>query len=220
MNDYREISRRIGEETPQFSRGAKIMDRLAVRLRKRNLLPEALETTPVEQKPTSPPTMVEIAGFMRDERGKLQEPYNRFTEEAVNSMMSALAVSHELNHDYLGTQHILAGLAETEGSTAQEVLASFGIDNRMLIEDIEFITGKGDSSRSVDASPSPRVKKVVELAVDEAKRFKSRKIGTEHLLLGMIREGNGIALGIIENHGINVERIRAATVIAMANKPQ
>lgn len=226
MNDYREISRRIKKEDPQYSDGARIMDGLASVLKKRGLLPQKLgapQPKQTEKEIFNPSTadMTEIPGFMRT-RGEeeLREPYNRFSQEAVNTMKHAVVASAKLNHNYLGSEHLLAGLAETEGSIAQQVLASFGIEGHTVNKNAEFIIGRGNNPQSDAPGLSPRSIKIVQLAVDEARRFNSDNVGTEHLLLGMLREGEGIAMGILENHGVSTDRLRAATVMVMSNKPQ
>ena len=120
-----------------------------------------------------------------------------------------------LNHNYIGTEHILIGLvAETDG-VASKVLASRGVDLGKVRESVQFIIGRGDRAVAGNRSLTPRSKRVVELAIDEARRLNHAYVGTEHLLLGLIREGEGIAAGVLESLGVDMEQTRAQVIQAV-----
>jgi ATP-dependent Clp protease ATP-binding subunit ClpA len=123
-------------------------------------------------------------------------------------MVLAQAEAGRLNHNYIGTEHLLLGLvAEGEGIAAR-VLASFGAELNKVRSSVEFIIGRGDRMVIGDISLTPRAKKVIELAIDEARLLNHNYIGTEHLLLGLIREGEGIAAGVLESLGVDMAGAR------------
>jgi len=99
-----------------------------------------------------------------------------------------------------------------EDSVAAKVLANLGVELTEVRSRVEFIIGRGDRIVLGDLCLTPRSKKVMELAVDEERRLGHHYIGTEHLLLGLVREGEGIAAGVLESLGVNLEKVRAATL--------
>jgi len=138
---------------------------------------------------------------------------NRFTERAQKAILIAQEEAKRLNHDYVGTEHILLGLiALGEGISAQ-VLINLGVDmNRVRIE-IEKIVGTGDNVMLLGEIPfSPRAKKVLEYGIEEASLMGTYYVGTEHLLLGLLREREGVAARVLENLGVNLEDVREEIV--------
>jgi 3-methyladenine DNA glycosylase Mpg len=134
--------------------------------------------------------------------------FDHFTERAKRVMVLAQQEAGYLNHNYIGTEHILLGLvAETEGIAAQ-VLAGRGVDLGKVRESVQFIIGRGDRAVQGSRSLTPRSKRVVELAIDEARRLNHAYVGTEHLLLGLIREGEGIAAGVLISLGVDLDATR------------
>ncbi|MGH2516820.1 MAG: Clp protease N-terminal domain-containing protein, partial [Ktedonobacterales bacterium] len=120
--------------------------------------------------------------------------------------------AQRFNHNYVGTEHVLLGLVRLGDGTAAQVLVSLGVELQRVRAGVEFRIARDDLSQPGDIGLTPRAKKVVELAVDEARRLDHHYIGTEHLLLGMICEGEGIAAGVLESLGLTLEKVRAETV--------
>ena len=119
--------------------------------------------------------------------------------------------AQRFNHNYIGTEHILLGLVrETEGVAAR-VLANLGVDLNKVRSAVEFIIGRGERPSQGEIGLTPRAKKVVELAVDEARRMNHTYIGTEHLLIGLLREGEGVAAGVLESLGVTLDKVRSET---------
>lgn len=120
------------------------------------------------------------------------------------------------NHNYIGTEHLLLGLVRDADSLAGRVLASLGVELPKVRSAVEFIIGRGDGLVTGEPGLTPRAKKVIELAMDEARRLKAKPMGTEYLLLGLVREGEGIAAGVLESMGVGLERVRTQVMIAIA----
>jgi hypothetical protein len=112
-------------------------------------------------------------------------------------------------HNYIGTEHLLLGLTLDEKSTAAHVLRAMGVEIKQVRNAVEFILGRGENLVPGEIGLTPRAKKIVELAVVEARRLNDSHIGSEHLLLGMSAEGEGIAFGVLESMGVTLERLRA-----------
>ena len=135
--------------------------------------------------------------------------FSRFTERAKKVIILAREEAGRLNHDYIGTEHILLGLVKVGGGVASEVLEGLGLDLEKLRFEVEKMVQSGPSTLAVGEIPfTPRAKKVLDLAVEEAQAIGHSYIGTEHLLLGLAREGEGIAAQVIENSGISLEDLR------------
>ncbi|MSQ61923.1 MAG: ATP-dependent Clp protease ATP-binding subunit, partial [Dehalococcoidia bacterium] len=114
------------------------------------------------------------------------------------------------------TEHLLLGLVREGDGVAAKVLGNLGVELNKVRSAVEFIIGRGDRAVVGDIGLTPRAKKVIELAVDEARRLNHHYIGTEHLLLGLVREGEGIAAGVLESLGVNLEKVRAETTRILA----
>ncbi len=137
--------------------------------------------------------------------------FEKFSERARRVLSLAQEEAQRFNHNYIGTEHILLGLVrETEGVAAR-VLGNLGIDLTKVRSAVEFIIGRGEKPVQGEIGLTPRAKKVVELAVDEARRMNHNYIGTEHLLIGLLREGEGVAAGVLESLGITLDKVRAET---------
>jgi catechol 2,3-dioxygenase-like lactoylglutathione lyase family enzyme len=148
----------------------------------------------------------------------MQDRFDKFTERARKVMSLAQEEAQRFNHNYIGTEHILLGLvAEGEGLGAK-ALINLGVELGRARTALEFIIGRGDRIVLGAVGMTPRAKKVIELAVDEARRLGHHYVGTEHLLLGLIREGEGIAAGVLESLGVNLERARSS-VLEMLGQP-
>ena len=137
--------------------------------------------------------------------------FEKFSERARRVLSLAQEEAQRFNHNYIGTEHILLGLVrETEGVAAR-VLSSLAVDLSKVRSAVEFIIGRGEKPPQGEIGLTPRAKKVVELAVDEARRMNHTYIGTEHLLIGLMREGEGVAAGVLESLGVTLDKVRAET---------
>ena len=151
----------------------------------------------------------------------MADRFDKFTERARRVLTLAQEEAHRFNHNYIGTEHILLGLVREGDGVAAKVLANLGVELNKVRSAVEFIIGRGDRTVTGEIGLTPRAKKVIELAVDEARRLNHSYIGTEHLLLGLVREGEGIAAGVLESLGVNLERVRAETTrILSQSQPQ
>ena len=137
--------------------------------------------------------------------------FEKFSERARRVLSLAQEEAQRFNHNYIGTEHILLGLVrETEGVAAR-VLANLGVDLNKVRSAVESIIGRGERPAQGEIGLTPRAKKVVELAVDEARRMNHTYIGTEHLLIGLLREGEGVAAGVLESLGVTLDKVRSET---------
>ena len=137
--------------------------------------------------------------------------FEKFSERARRVLSLAQEEAQRFNHNYIGTEHILLGLVrETEGVAAR-VLSNLGVDLNKVRSAVEFIIGRGERPAQGEIGLTPRAKKVVELAVDEARRMNHTYIGTEHLLIGLLREGEGVAAGVLESLSVTLDKVRSET---------
>jgi len=156
--------------------------------------------------------------FRRLIRGKHTTPsdlvdqlVDRFTKRASHVLKLSQEEAQRFQHNYVGTEHLLLGLIQEGGGAATEVLNNLGVKGEQIRHDVEAIVGRGERAVTGEAALTPRAKKVIEFAVDEARRLNHRFIGTEHLLLGLIREGEGIAANVLKNLGLQLEQVRTET---------
>ncbi|SFG94452.1 ATP-dependent Clp protease ATP-binding subunit ClpC [Desulfotomaculum arcticum] len=143
--------------------------------------------------------------------------FGRFTQRAQKVLMLAQEEARRLSHPYVGTEHILLGLIREGEGVAAKALAGLGIDAEKVRELVEKSIGKGEGAVQ-EMSLTPRVKKVLELSVDEARRMGTNYVGTEHILLGLIREGEGVAAQVLGALGVEQEKVRQL-VISMLGGP-
>ena len=135
--------------------------------------------------------------------------YERFTDRARKVMQLACQEGQRLNHEYLGTEHILLGLVKEESGIAANVLKDLGIDLRKVRLEVEKIVQRGTDKVTMGRLPqTPRAKKVIEYSIEEARNLNHNYIGTEHLLLGLLREQEGAAAQILMNLGLSLEGTR------------
>ena len=135
--------------------------------------------------------------------------FDKFTERARKVLTLAQEEAQRFNHNYIGTEHLLLGLVREGDGVAARVLGNMGVQLPKVRSAVEFIIGRGEGAVIGDIGLTPRAKKVLELAIDEARRLNHHYVGTEHLLLGLVREGEGIAAGVLESLGVNLEKVRA-----------
>lgn len=147
----------------------------------------------------------------------MPDRFEKFTQRSRTVLRLAQEEAQRLHHNYIGTEHLLLGLVREGEGLAAKVLISMGVSLPTIRERVEHIIGRSKHVRkpSGELPLTPRAKKVFELAVDEAHRFNHHYIGTEHLLLGMIREGEGIAAGVLEDLGIGLQRVRREVLLAL-----
>ena len=137
--------------------------------------------------------------------------FEKFSERARRVLSLAQEEAQRFNHNYIGTEHILLGLVrETEGVAARVIL-NLKVELVKVRSAVEFIIGRGERPTPGEIGLTPRAKKVIELAVDEARRLNHHYIGTEHLLIGLMREGEGVAAGVLESLGVGLEKVREET---------
>ena len=127
-------------------------------------------------------------------------------------MSLAQEEAQRFQHNYIGTEHLLLGLVREGEGVAAKVLEDLGVELIQVRSAVEFIINRGDRIVLGEIGLTPRAKKVIELAVDEARRLNHHYIGTEHILLGLVREGEGIAAGVLESQGVNLEKVRTGTL--------
>jgi len=135
--------------------------------------------------------------------------FDKFTERARKVLALAQEEARRFDHSYIGTEHILLGLVREEEGMGAKILANLGIGLNKVRSAVEFIIGRGEGSTQKEVGLTPRAKRVIELAVDEARFLGHQYIGTEHILLGLLREGEGVAAGVLESLGVSVERVHS-----------
>ncbi len=134
--------------------------------------------------------------------------FERFTEKAIKVIMLAQEEARRLGHNFVGTEQILLGLIGEGTGVAAKTLKSMGVNLKDARVEVEKIIGRGSGFVAVEIPFTPRAKRVLELSWDEARQFGHNYIGTEHLLLGLIREGEGVAARVLENLGVDLAKVR------------
>ncbi len=138
--------------------------------------------------------------------------FEKFTERARRVLTFAQEEAQHFNHSYIGTEHILLGLVREDEGIAAKVLMNLGVGIGKVRSAVEFIIERSEKPSTGEIGLTPRAKRVIELAIDEARSLGHNYIGTEHLLLGLLREGEGIAASVLDSFGITLERARAEIV--------
>ena len=138
--------------------------------------------------------------------------FERFTEKAIKVIMLAQEEARRLGHNFVGTEQILLGLIGEGTGIAAKTLKSMGVNLKDARVEVEKIIGRGSGFVAVEIPFTPRAKRVLELSWDEARQLGHNYIGTEHLLLGLIREGEGVAARVLENLGVDLNKIRSNVV--------
>ncbi|MFM8935075.1 MAG: ATP-dependent Clp protease ATP-binding subunit [Candidatus Limnocylindrus sp.] len=138
--------------------------------------------------------------------------FDRFTDRARKVLTLAQDEAQRFNHNYIGTEHLLLGLVREGEGMAAKVLENLNVELAKVRQAVEFIIGRGERPVLGEIGLTPRAKKVIELAIDEARRLGHNYIGTEHLLLGLVREEGGIASGVLESLGVSLDKVRHEVV--------
>ena len=145
----------------------------------------------------------------RQSTGSFAGPFDRFNDGAKRVLALAQDEAIRHNHNYIGSEHILIGLIREEKGVAARALQTLGVELSKARTALEFIIGRGDRATSPsEMTLSPRTKKIIELAIDESRKLGHGHVGTEHMLLGLAREGEGIASGILESLGVTMAKVR------------
>jgi ATP-dependent Clp protease ATP-binding subunit ClpC len=145
--------------------------------------------------------------------------FERFTDRARRVVVLAQEESRLLNHDYIGTEHLLLGLIREGEGVAAQVLESMDISLAVVRQQVEEIIGRGGKAGPTGHIPfTPRAKKVMELSLREALRLGHNYIGTEHILLGLIREGEGVAAQVLQKMGADLNGVRQAVVEVLGGR--
>ena len=153
-------------------------------------------------------------------RGQRRPLFQRFTDRARRAVTLAQEEARELGHDHIGTEHILLGLLRVPEGVAARALESFGISREAVVAKVEEIVGRGQGSPGGHIPFTPRSKKVLELALREALQLGHNYIGTEHVLLGLVREGEGVAAKVMVELGADLPRVRAQVMELLDDGPR
>lgn len=146
--------------------------------------------------------------------------FSRYTERAQRVIVLAQDEARRLNYDYVGTEHLLLGLIREGEGIAAKALQSLGIQLEQVRAEVEKMIGKGSASTRGEIGFTPRAKKVmIELAIEEARLLGHNYVGTEHILLGLIREGEGVAAQVLQNLGAELERVRNQVIHLLGGVP-
>src|SRR5947208_3485244 len=149
--------------------------------------------------------------------------YERFTDRARKVMQLANQEAQRFNHEYIGTEHILLGLVKEGSGVAANVLKNLDIDLRKIRLEVEKIVQTGPGGEQVipgKLPQTPRAKKVIEYAIEEARRLNHNYVGTEHLLLGLLREQEGVAAQVLMNLGLKLDDVRQEVMNLLGGRPE
>lgn len=142
--------------------------------------------------------------------------FSKFTERAKRVIIYAQEEAVALNYNFIGTEHLLLGLIREQGGVASKVLENLGIELDTVRAEVEKTIGRGNHIDAVELTFTPRAKRVLELTFEEARQLNHNYIGTEHLLLGLIREGEGVAAHVLNNLGVNLQKAQQQTMELLA----
>jgi hypothetical protein len=144
--------------------------------------------------------------------------FKRFTDRARQVVVLAQDEARRLDHNYIGTEHILLGLIREGDGVAARALESLGIGLDIVRQQVEEIIGRGQQAPSGHIPFTPRAKKVLELSLREAQQLGHDYIGTEHILLGLVREGDGVAAQVLVKRGADLNRVRQQVIQLLAGR--
>jgi len=146
--------------------------------------------------------------------------FERFTEKAIKVIMLAQEEARRLGHNFVGTEQILLGLIGEGTGIGPKVLKSMGVNLKDARVEVEKIIGRGSGFVAVEIPFTPRAKRVLELSLEEARQLGHNYIGTEHLLLGLIREGEGVAARVLENLGVDLSKVRSQIIRSLGDNTE
>src|SRR5580693_6205756 len=153
----------------------------------------------------------------RHKMGGVQTMWQRFTERARKVVFFAQEEAGRLGENYVSTEHLLLGLVRENDSVAARILDRMGVSLGRIRSEIERQVTRGDGRLGQDMQLTPRAKRVIDLAYDEARQLSNNYIGTEHLLLGLIREGEGLAGRVLAKLGVDLDKTRKEVVALQDN---
>ncbi|TME76247.1 MAG: hypothetical protein E6I19_02520 [Chloroflexi bacterium] len=146
-------------------------------------------------------------------------PFDRFNDRAKRVLALAQDEAIRFNHNYIGAEHLLLGLVREGEGVAARVLDSLGVELSKVRAAVEFMIGRGDATTSPsEITLTPRVKMIIELATDEARKLGHSHVGTEHLLLGIVREGESVASAALQSLGVKLETVRHQVIAALGRE--
>jgi ATP-dependent Clp protease ATP-binding subunit ClpC len=146
--------------------------------------------------------------------------FERFTEKAIKVIMLAQEEARRLGHNFVGTEQILLGLIGEGTGIGPKVLKSMGVNLKDARVEVEKIIGRGSGFVAVEIPFTPRAKRVLELSLEEARQLSHNYIGTEHLILGLIREGEGVAARVLENLGVDLAKVRSQVIRSLGDNSE
>jgi len=146
--------------------------------------------------------------------------FERFTEKAIKVIMLAQEEARRLGHNFVGTEQILLGLIGEGTGIGPKVLKAMGVNLKDARVEVEKIIGRGSGFVAVEIPFTPRAKRVLELSLEEARQLGHNYIGTEHLLLGLIREGEGVAARVLENLGVDLSKVRSQIIRSLGDNTE
>ncbi|HET9014327.1 MAG TPA: Clp protease N-terminal domain-containing protein [Thermomicrobiaceae bacterium] len=149
----------------------------------------------------------------------MPDPFLRFTERARKVLTYAQVEAHHLKHGYVGTEHLLLGLVREGDGVAARALADVGVDLPRARRALDDLVGRGDTMFVGELALTPHARTAIELAVKEARKRDHHFVGTEHLLLALVREGDGIAADVLRSLGVDLELLRSRVDERMAVRP-
>lgn len=155
--------------------------------------------------------------LLKEEKERICMMFNRFTQRAQKVLQLAQEEAIRWKHESIGTEHILLGLIREGGGIAAKALEAIDISPQMIESGIEELVGKGTENVGPIVHYTPRAKKVIELSVDESRKLGHSYIGTEHILLALIREGEGVAARVLANTGVSLNKARQQVLLLLGN---
>ncbi len=196
--------------------------------REKNSSPGEAEDAPPEDVDTASSSIIQPAEDVEPgerptkDRRAPQQPggtFDKFTDQARRTLGLAQEEAQRFQHNYIGTEHLLLGLVRADEGVGAQVLKNLGVELVKARQAVAFIIGRGDRIVLGEIGLTPRAKKVIELSIDEARSLGHDRVGTEHILLGLVREGEGIAAGVLTSLGVKLEQVRAET-LKILNPPK
>ena len=146
--------------------------------------------------------------------------FERFTEKAIKVIMLAQEEARRLGHNFVGTEQILLGLIGENTGAGSKVLKSMGVNLKDARIEVENFIGRGSGFVAVEIPFTPRAKRVLELSLEEARQLGHNYIGTEHLLLGLIKEGEGVATRVLENLNVDLSKVRSQIIRSLGENTE
>jgi ATP-dependent Clp protease ATP-binding subunit ClpC len=144
--------------------------------------------------------------------------FGRFTESSIRSLMLAQAEAKRLGHTYVGTEWLLLGIMG-EGGVAAKAIKAVDVNLSQILAEIEKATGRGIGYTDTQLPFTPRAKRVLQLSWDEAKKLSHERIDTGHILLGLLQEGTGLAVRVLDNLGVDLQKLRDSVLAEQQNNP-